>query len=353
MNFIKKIQIEKKEISQESQVYIIAEAGVNHNGRLDLAMKLVDIAKEAGADAVKFQLFKAENLILKDVEKAPYQKKTERKSKSQYEMLKSLELSFEDHAKIYTYCQKVGITYLCTPYDEESLEFLVELGVPAIKVASTDTTNLLFLEQVALKRLPVILSTGMSNLWEITKALETLYKSGCKKVILLHCTSNYPVSPEEVNLRVIPNLKKMFDVIVGFSDHTEGVGASPFAVALGAKVIEKHFTIDKNMEGPDHKASLSPSELKKMIEAIRYVEKILGNKIKEISPSERDTKPFLQKYLVAKTLIKKGEKITKEHLTAKRTGGKGIPPSLIEYILGRKANQDILENEPILFSYLE
>jgi N-acetylneuraminate synthase len=347
MKFNKTIQIAGHEISDSSSVFIIAEAGVNHNGRLDLAKRLVDVAAKAGADAVKFQTFKTENLILDGIEKAHYQKRTTIASESQTEMIKKLEIDKNFHEALIEHCIKKNIIFLSTPYDEDSLKLLLEFKVPAIKIASTDATNLLFLEKIAKSGKPVILSTGMCSLYEIEQAYRCLQANGCKELAILKCTSNYPTDPSEVNLRAIKTLQICFDTIIGFSDHTEGIGASPYAVAIGAKIVEKHFTLDKNMEGPDHQASLSPDELIQFINEIRKVEKMLGSK--EIFPTktEENTKISLQKYLVAKRDIKKGEIITREKLIAKRTDGKGISASDVYKVLNKKLMIDVNQNQII------
>lgn len=353
MQFNKEIRIGDFCISSGSACFIIAEAGVNHCGDVIIAKKMIDAASEAGVDAVKFQIFKTEDIILKVTEKAPYQKESHSFGKTQFEMLKSLELSADQHKELFDYCNSKRIIYLCTPYDLESLNILVKLGVKAIKVASTDATNLFFLEEVARRDLPVILSTGMSDLIEIEKAYECLSENGCKDLIMLHCASNYPVKPEEVNLRAMVELGKRFDVLVGYSDHTEQIGAAAFAVVLGAKVLEKHFTLDRKMEGPDHKASIEPHELKNLVEQIRYAERIIGSGEKKITESEKITKMYLQKYIVAKRPIKKGETIALGDLTAKRTGGVGTSPIEREKLAGRVALKDIEKDEPIRFEYVK
>ena len=333
--------------------FIIAEAGVNHNGSLDLAKKLIDVAAKSGADAVKFQTFKTENVILTDIEKAPYQKGTTNATESQTEMLKKLETDEGFHVSLVEYCTEKNIIFLSTPYGEESLNLLMELGVPAIKIASTDTTNLLFLEQVAKSGKPVILSTGMCSLAEIEQAYNCLRENGCEQLALLKCTSNYPTDISEVNLRAIKTLENCFDAVIGFSDHTEGIGASPYAVAMGAKIVEKHFTLDKKMEGPDHQASLSPEELILWVEEIRKVEQMLGSSEVFPTKSENETKKALQKCLVSKVDFRKGDIITRKNIAAKRTGGKGISALEFYNVLGLKLTSNISPNQPIYWSYLE
>ncbi len=350
---IKSFSIGNRKIGSDYPCFIIAEAGVNHNGSLEIAKRLIDTAVEAEVDAVKFQTFKTEDVILTDIEKAPYQKGTTNATESQTEMLKKLETDEGFHVSLVEYCTEKNIIFLSTPYGEESLNLLMELDVPAIKIASTDTTNLLFLEQVGKKGKPVILSTGMCSLAEIEQAYRCLRENGCEQLALLKCTSNYPTDINEVNLRAMKTLENCFDAVIGFSDHTEGIGASPYAVAMGAKIVEKHFTLDKNMEGPDHQASLSPDELILWVEGIRRVEQMLGNR--EIFPtkSEKENKISLQKHLVANINIKEGDIINRENITSKRTGGKGIPASDLYKILGLKIRKYVARNQPIYWWYLE
>ncbi len=339
MNFTKEIKFGDQIISSNSPIYIIAEAGVNHNGNLEYAKQLIDIAVEAGANAVKFQNFKTKNIILRDVEKAPYQLHTTSESESQYKMLKNLEISFEFNKELVSYCERKQILFMSTPYDIESLNELEKLNVKAYKIASTDLTNIPFIMEVGKKGKPIILSCGMSYLPEIEIALSSLFPLN-KNIILLQCTSNYPTSDDEVNLNVINTLKEKFNLIIGFSDHTPGVGASPYAVPMGVKVIEKHFTLDKELPGPDHKASLSPEELKEFVKSIRKVEKYMGSSFKIPTISEVKTRNSLQKNLVASRIIKKGEKFTYENLIAKRTGGVGISPIYINQIINKPSNKD-------------
>ena len=354
MYFIKNIKVGKSEISSSSRVFIIAEAGVNHNGSIKTAMELIDVAAEAGADAVKFQTYNAKDIILSSVEKAKYQKQTTNPSEKQIKMLEKLQIDKDFHIALIDHCKKKEIIFISTPYDEKSLALLIELQVPLVKIASTDTTNLLFLEKVAKTGLPVMLSTGMSYLSEIEKAYSCLKENGCSELAILRCTSNYPTTVDEVNLLSLITLKNAFpDVTIGFSDHTEGVGASPYAVALGARIIEKHFTLDKNMNGPDHKASLNPTELNLWVEEIRKVEKMLGNGVILPTKSEANTKTSLQKWLVSKTVIPKGSEITRENITAKRTGGVGIKADFAFEILGKRVNKVLNADEIINWNDLE
>ena len=347
------INIGGKAIGNRHPCFIIAEAGVNHNGSLELAKKLIDAAVKAGADAVKFQTFKTEDLILNDIEKATYQKGTTSPSESQTAMLKKLEINKDFHIELIKYCEEKEIIFLSTCYEEKSLNLLMDLDVSAIKIASTDTTNLLFLEQVARSGKPVILSTGMCSHVEIEQAYNCLKENGCEELALLKCTSNYPTDIKEVNLRAMLTLKDKFNVITGFSDHTEGIGASPYAVAMGAKVIEKHFTLDKSMDGPDHQASLSPGELTAWVEEIRRVEQMLGTR--EIVPTEgeKETKNILQKCLVFSIDLAKGDVLTRENITAKRTGGRGISALEFYRVLGATVKRDVSVDHPLEQSHLE
>jgi N-acetylneuraminate synthase len=330
------LELGQRLIGPEQPCYLVAEAGVNHNGDLNLAKKLVDVAYEAGADAIKFQIFKTEELIVPDAPKASYQKELTSEAETQYQMLKSLELSKDQHQLLFYYCEEVGITYLSTPYDYDSADFLESLGVKAIKIASTDTTNIPFLKYLSHKHTPIILSTGMATLCEVEQAIDALTNSSSREdFILLHCTSEYPAPLEETNLRSINTLREAFKCLVGFSDHTYGIGASPWAVALGACVIEKHFTIDKTMSGPDHRASLDPIELKQWVKTIRDVEAALGDGIKRPMPSEISNIPYMRKSVVAKKNISAGEVITQEHLICKRPG-LGLSPIWYEQIVGKK-----------------
>jgi len=336
VNFDKVININDKEISEHSATFVIAEAGVNHGGDIEVAKQLIDVAVEAGADAVKFQAFRTEHLILKNVSKAPYQQQTTDKAESQYQMLKSLEISRENNNFLKNYCREKNIIFLTTPFDEESLTELDDLDLPAYKIASTDTTNLPFLAKVAKKGKPIFLSTGMCYLSEVSLALETIYKHN-KSVVLLQCTANYPIEDSEANLSVLTTFKQHFDVLLGYSDHTVGVGAAPFAIPLGAKVVEKHFTLDKNDAGPDHAASLTPDELTEFVQLVRKVDKYLGSSIKYPSLSETKTRVSLQKSLVAKQVIKAGDLFGEDNIVAKRANGQGISPLYYQDLLGRKA----------------
>ncbi len=335
-------------IGENKPVYIIAEAGVNHNGRLDTAFRLIDIAKESGADAVKFQSFNTPDLVAKGVTKAPYQQAAVPEFRDQYEMLMELEIDENFHKSIVEYCREKELTFLSTPYDSSSLRLLLELDIAAIKVASTDTTNLLFLEEIGRTGLPVILSTGMCLLDEVKRAHETLRSNGCEETALLKCTSNYPTSFDEVNLYGISELARIFNTTIGFSDHTAGIGAAPYAVACGASIIEKHFTLDKKMKGPDHRASLSPRELGELVEEIRSVERMLGQRKIAPTESERYTKRSLQKYFVCREEIRKGSKFSRDNIVSKRTGGIGISAIELYDLLGKTAHRDLDIGQVIL-----
>jgi N,N'-diacetyllegionaminate synthase len=327
-------------------VYIIAEAGVNHGGNVELAKKMIEIASDAGADAVKFQAFRTEHLIIENVEKAPYQQENTGNKQTQAEMLRSLELRKESYVVLKDYCKQKNIDFLITPFDEFSLNELEEVGVEAYKIASTDTTNIPFLRKVAKTGKPVILSTGMCYLPEVEAAVKAILDIN-KNLILLQCTANYPIKDEKANLNVLKTFKQKFDCVLGYSDHTVGLGAALFAIPLGAKVVEKHFTIDKTLEGPDHKASLSPEELKAFVLEVRKVEKYLGTEVKKPTDSEMLTRKSLQKCLVANLPIKKGEKYTELNIIAKRTGGIGISPLHYDEILGTFAPNDYYVNDII------
>ena len=349
MVFNQKIKIGDFTISEQTPVFIIAEAGVNHNGSIELAKKLVDQATEAGANAVKFQSFITEELILNDVEKADYQKITTGKTETQFSMLKGLEFAVDKMKILKTYCESKGVLFLTTPFDEKSLDLLDELDLEAYKISSTDTTNIGFIRKVAAKGKPVILSTGMCDMDEVKHAIEVIREIN-QDVIVLQCTSNYPVQDTEVNLNVITTFKDTFNMLIGFSDHTPAIGASPYAVAMGAKVVEKHFTLDKSMKGPDHTASLNPEELKAYINEIRRVEKYMGSSLKVPTLSELNTKQKLQKNLVASQTIKKGVAYSPDNIVAKRTGGRGIKANDFDRVIGKVAPKDFKVNDLIYLS---
>ncbi|MDY5357659.1 MAG: N-acetylneuraminate synthase [Candidatus Cryptobacteroides sp.] len=327
-------------------VYIIAEAGVNHNGRLDLALQLCDAAKEAGVDAVKFQTWKTELIITKGTKKAEYQEKNLNNADDQFTMLKKLELSYDNFNIVKEHCDKIGIQFLSTADETESLDFLLSLGMPFIKLGSGDITNIPYLRYVAKCNKPVIISTGMANLAQTAIAYDTLIEAGAPEVSILHCTTNYPCPKDEVNLRAMQTIKDAIKCKVGYSDHTMGVEVPIAAVALGAEIIEKHFTLDRNMEGPDHKASLEPQELKYMVDCIRNIEVALGDGIKKPNASEVKISKVVLKSIVAKSPVKKGDMLTSDNITIKRAGS-GIPAAHWDMIVGTKALHDFDIDEPI------
>lgn len=329
---------------------IIAEAGVNHNGSLELAKQLVDKAVEAGVDYIKFQTFKASKLVTKAAKQAEYQQKNIGKGgDSQYQMLKKLELSAEDHEVLIAYCKEKGIKFFSTAFDMDSIEYLHSLNLGLWKIPSGEVTNYPFLKRIASYNEKTILSTGMCDLQDVRLAVDALYKNGLSKenLTLLHCNTEYPTPFEDVNLKAMHALRKEFGVQVGYSDHTKGIEVPIAAVALGASVIEKHFTLDRNMEGPDHKASLEPDELKAMVSAIRNIEKAVGGDgTKHVSESERKNITIARKSIIAARDIKKGELLTEENMTVKRPGT-GISPMCWEEVIGKTAVRDFNEDELI------
>lgn len=327
-------------------IYIIAEAGVNHNGDLALAKKLVDCAARAGADCVKFQTFCAEQVVSAAAPKAEYQKETTGSEESQLDMVKKLELSYDAFVILKEYCQSQGIDFLSTPFDLTSIRFLDRLGVPFWKIPSGEVTNYPYLAEIGRTQRPVVMSTGMCTLSEVGAAMEVLRSYGTEDIRLLHCNTEYPTPFENVNLRAMETLRQEFGVTVGYSDHTQGIEIPIAAVVLGAEVIEKHFTLDRNMEGPDHKASLEPNELADMISGIRHVEQALGTGEKVPSPSEKKNMAIARKSIVAARPIKKGEILSESNLTTKRPGT-GICPMRWLEVLGTRAVRDFTEDELI------
>jgi N,N'-diacetyllegionaminate synthase len=329
-------------------VIVIAEAGVNHNGDIDIAKRLIDVAAEAGADYVKFQTFNAERMVTRTAEKADYQVRNDGTADSQFEMLKRLELSEAMHHTLITHCASRGIAFLSTGFDIESLDFLNTLGIPMFKIPSGEITNLPYLRHIGSLGKPVVMSTGMATLEEIGAALRVLDESGVSReaVTVLHCTTDYPTAMGDVNLRAMQSIRQAFDVAVGYSDHTQGIEISIAAAALGATVIEKHFTLDRALPGPDHQASLEPAELKAMVAAIRSIEAALGDGIKRPTASELKNLPIVRKSLVALYPIKTGDLFTCDNLSIKRPGT-GISPMRIDEVLGRRADRDYAEDELI------
>lgn len=330
------------------KVFIIAEAGVNHNGSIELAKRLIDVARDAGVDAIKFQTFKAEKLVSKNAQKADYQKQATDSNESQFDMIKKLELDTATHHELIAYCNEKKIMFLSTPFDHDSIELLYDLGLEIFKIPSGEITNLPYLRHIGKLGKQVILSTGMTDMGEIEGALNVLTEAGTKKenITVLHANTMYPTPMEDVNLRAMVTIGNAFDVAYGYSDHTLGIEVDVAAVAMGACCIEKHFTLDKTMRGPDHKASLEPDELKAMVKAIRNIERALGSSIKKPSKSETPNIQIARKSIIAKTDIKKGEILSEENLAVKRPGN-GISPMRWDEIIGTKATKDYNEDELI------
>ena len=330
------------------KVFIIAEAGVNHNGSVELAKKLIDVAVEAGVDAVKFQTFKTENLVSKNAQKAAYQKETTDEDESQFDMIKKLELDIDTHNELIRYCNAKKIMFLSTPFDHDSIDMLDSLGLEIFKVPSGEITNLPYLRHIGSLKKKIIISTGMADMGEIEDALNVLINAGSKRedIRILHANTMYPTPMEDVNLKAMVTIGKAFDLVYGYSDHTLGIEVDIAAVAMGAQVIEKHFTLDKTMNGPDHKASLEPDELNAMVLAIRNIELALGDSVKRPSKSETSNIKVARKSIVAQMDIKKGDLFSEENLSVKRPGN-GISPMQWDEILGQVAQKDYKEDELI------
>ena len=336
------IEFSGYKIGSGQPCFIIAEAGVNHNGDPNTARQLIDVAVQSGADAVKFQTFKSENVISKSAPKAEYQKQTTGSDESQFEMIKKLELDPDVHKELIEYCQKKNILFLSTPFDHESIDLLDSLNVPLFKIPSGEITNLPYLRHIGRIGKPVIMSSGMATLGEIESALGILTNGGIRieDITVLHCNTEYPTPMQDVNLRAMKTMAAAFPGIrIGYSDHTLGIEIPIAAVAMGATVIEKHFTLDRNMEGPDHQASLEPNELKAMVQAIRNIEKAMGNGWKKPSPSERKNLSVARKSIVAAKAIREGDIFSEENLTVKRPGT-GISPMRWDEIVGKRAGKD-------------
>jgi len=335
--------------------FIIAEAGVNHNGSIDTAKRLIDIAVDAEADAVKFQTFKADKVVTATASKAKYQIENTGTDETQFEMLKRLELSIGAHKELFSYCNEKNIIFMSTPFDEGSADMLDNLGMTIFKIPSGEITNKPLIQYVASKKRPIILSTGMSYLGEVEKAIKWIDEVWDKlankpQLTLLHCVSNYPAAVEDINLLAMETMEMAFGLPVGYSDHTMGNEIPIAAVAMGAKVIEKHFTLDRNMKGPDHKASLETDELKAMVKAIRNIEKAMGDGIKKPSKNEEDTRSIVRRSLVAEKNIKKGEIFTKENIAVKRPGI-GIQPEFIEQVINKRAKINIKRDSLLKWKY--
>lgn len=338
---IRKIRINNKYIGKNQPVFIIAEAGVNHNGDLKLAKQLIDVAADAGADAVKFQTFDPKTLVTKEAIKAIYQVRNENKGEeSQFDMLKRLMLPREWHADLKKYAEAKGLIFMSTPFSLDDATYLRDLGIKVLKVGSTDTENIPYLTEIAKWKIPIILSTGMSGLAKVKTSVSAMKKAGCRDLIVLHCTTNYPTPFEQVNIKAMLTLEKKLGLPIGFSDHTSGIEASVAAVALGAMVIEKHFTVSKALPGPDQQASLEPSELKSLVSSIRNVEKAFGTGKKKPFASELEIAKVARKSLVTARFIPLGKKITADDIVVKRPGT-GMPPGDLRKIVGRIAKADI------------
>ena len=336
-------------LEDKNKPFIIAEIGVNHNGSVELAKKLIDAAYEAKVDAVKFQTFKAWECASKYANLAEYQKD---EAENQYKLLENLELDFADFADLKEYAESLGLVFLSTPDGQKSLDYLCDIGVKAIKIASGELTNLPFLTSIAFKKLPVILSTGMGTLGEVEEAVKTLKLAGASDIMLLHCTTEYPAPFEECNLKAIQTMEKAFQLPVGFSDHTLGNEAAIIATSLGAVIIEKHITLDKKMKGPDHAASIEPDELKSYVESIRNAVKMLGTGIKEPSQSEMKNIPLVRRGIVASKALKKGEILTGDKIAIKRPA-RGIEPKYLMQIFEKRLIRDLNEDEPITWNDIE
>ncbi len=332
----------------KNEVFIIAEAGVNHNGSIEIAKKLIDVAIKSKANAVKFQTFKTENVLSRNAQKADYQKETTDTNESQFDMIKKLELDINTHKELIAYCKEKKIMFLSTPFDHDSIDMLNDLGLEIFKIPSGEITNLPYLRHIGKLGKKVIISTGMADIGEIEDALNILVEAGTKKndITVLHANTMYPTPMEDVNLKAMVTIGNTFNILYGYSDHTLGIEVDIAAVAMGASVIEKHFTLDKMMDGPDHKASLEPQELNEMVKAIRNIEKALGSGIKKVSKSEAPNMQIARKSITANRSIKKGELLSEENLAIKRPGT-GISPMRWDNIIGIVATKDYKEDELI------
>jgi N,N'-diacetyllegionaminate synthase len=334
-----------------AQVFIIAEAGVNHNGSVELALKLIDEAKTSGADAVKFQTFRADRLAARSAPKAQYQERTTATDESQFVMLERLQLDAAAHRRLIEHCSEIGIQFLSSPFDQDSADLLASMDMPIYKVPSGEITNLPFLEHVAQKKRPMILSTGMSTLEEVAEAVHTIRAAGVSDLTLLHCVTEYPAPYAEINLRAMQTLKSAFDLPVGYSDHSLGIEIAIAAVAMGAVVIEKHFTLDRSLPGPDHAASLEPAELKQMVAAIRHVESSLGSGIKAPAPCELANISIARKSIVAARSLPAGHRLQNGDLDIKRPGS-GLAPKLLPSLIGRTLRSRIEKDGIIDWDFL-
>ena len=343
---------DERKIGENEPCFIIAEAGVNHDGDVEKAKRMIDAAAESKADVVKFQTFTGEKLASKDAFLATYHKKgAVSQDETLKQLLKRLELNFDEHKVLFNYAKNKGIRFMSTPFDEESADFLVDLGVDAIKIASFDVTHLPLLKHIAEKNLPIILSTGLSTMGEIEDAVKTIKEAGNNKLILLHCISHYPIEAKDSHLRVMDTLKQAFQVPVSYSDHTKGIDISLASVAMGACVLEKHFALDQNAWGVDHNASISPEELKKLVEGVRNIESAFGNPVREIPEIEKEIRKVHRVSIVSKVDIFKGTIITKDMLTIKKPGI-GIMPKYMNLVVGRTAKVDIEADRLIKWDYI-
>lgn len=342
------IEISKKKIGNGEPTFIIAEAGSNHNGKLDVAKRLIDTAVEAGADAVKFQTFRADKLYPKEAGYADYLET----KKSIYDIIKEMEMPYEWIPELFDYCKENDIIFLASSFDEDSANKLTEVGVEAFKIASYESNHLPLIRHVAKKGKPIIMSTGLATIGEIEESLDTIYSQGNEKVVLMHCVAKYPAPLEHMNLRVIETLKRVFDVAVGMSDHTRDPFTVPLAaVAIGANAVEKHFTLDNNLPGPDHKFAVEPDELKAMTEGIRGIEKALGSQIKKITPVEEELFKFARRRVHAIKNIKKGEIFSEKNIAILRSGklSQGMAPKFWDLLIGKAAADDIAQGEGVTF----
>lgn len=348
---MRSIEIAGRKVGPGCPCFIIAEAGVNHNGDVALAKRLVTVAAAAGADAVKFQTFKADGVVSTTAPKAEYQLVTTDASESQLEMLRRLELSPAAHLEIQAFCEDTGILFISTPFDQGSADLLSDLGVPAFKIGSGELTSLPFLEYVARKGKPMIVSTGMSYLSEVDEAVRAVRGAGCDQLVLLHCVSNYPAEIIDANLRAMQTMAAAFDVPVGYSDHTLGIDATLAAAALGACVIEKHFTLDRSLSGPDHRASLEPDELRGMVAGIRNVERAVGTGVKAPAASEANTRQVARRSLAALEPLEEGTILSADMVTSLRPGT-GISPAMLRHVEGRRLKRRMKPSELITWNDL-
>ncbi|HMQ31534.1 MAG TPA: N-acetylneuraminate synthase [Chloroflexaceae bacterium] len=349
---MRQFELAGRAVGAGAPCFIIAEAGVNHNGELALARKLVEAAADAGADAVKFQTFRADRLVAPSSPKAAYQIETTGGAESQYEMLRRLELSEAMHLELIRQCEQLGLTFISTPFDEESADLLERLDLPAMKLPSGELTNLPLLRHIARKGRPMLISTGMAGIGEVEAAVRAVEQAGARDVALLHCVSNYPADPAAVNLRAMKTMERAFGYPVGYSDHTLGSAVALAAVALGAAVIEKHFTLDTTLPGPDHRASIEPAELRELVRGIRAVEQALGDGVKRATPDEADVAAVARRRLVAAQDIEAGVPL-REQMVALRRAGAGLEPVMLPHVLGRRPRRRLAAGEPLTFEVLD